>query len=383
MKSHYVSLLITFVITQSPECFSQSTCNNAVPHIERQTNLKEFSVYTEEDLSPFLIPGKLAKDQNYTMGIGFSWSYNCMGGVKWLRKATTHLVSTIFHNPGFNREKDDTITSFYLSNSISSISGAAFTPDSLEKSDISYNDRPYSFLLSFSSAQTYIEKSFLKAYTYRLSLGAYGLHVGKAIQAGIHVLSNKNDTKDPHTPRGWNHQISNYFEPTFLYEYRVDRLITSDAIKKRCCRSSSELSYAYEILFGYYTGATFELSGRLGWLDPRNWLSKFNSLSNVNKDVVDHNRAYVNAYKKPWELFFYYSIKPNIILYNEGLSGGIVRSDYRLQPIVEANPFIIEASVGVGSTIPLRCDRYLNVGWAPFSMRTPEMWGNKIRRAHS
>lgn len=355
-------------------CFSQ---DNNMP--------RQVGICTEEDYYPILIFDNLDLDQNYTLGFGINYSEkNCSSYLTRLRRSINKIgkkkSDNVFRNADYQSHEIN--LTVHSSNSIIAINGAGFTPDSLQKPDISYNDRPYSSLLSISSSQTYFKKDFLSAKTYSLSIGIYGLGLAKSIQTKIHKSMNENDTKDPHTPKGWRHQISDGFEPSFLYKIRTDYLLSKNNIRNSIERSYYDFSTSFEILLGYYTGISGEFNGRIGCLDSRNWQSKFNNLANVNK--APEENTFLTSKDRLFEAYIFYSLKPSIILYNESLSGGFRKTSYRLSPITEANPFIIEFSVGLGFNIPVGCknERYINMGYTPLALRTPEMWGSKISRVH-
>lgn len=352
--------------------------------LEAQKN--SISFYTEEDFFPILIDKSKAKDQNYTMGFGVSFTLKNESDILLtsIRRRIGALLAPINKErscpdwaiEGSNLDNDLNAYINYTKNTYS-INGTAFTPDDLQNSDILYNDRPYSFLLYFATQQTFTNQRNTKAISYTLSLGIYGLRIGEFVQTAIHKTMNDNDTKNPHNPKGWKHQISDGFEPSLLYKVRKDFLIN-------CCKDyrspKFQHGFGYEVLLGYYTGIVLDYYGRLGKLDSQNWLN-INFLSDGNKNEANDKELK----SKKSEFFISYSLRPNFILYNQSLSGGLFATDYRLKPLIEANPFILEGSIGIGASIKLSRKLngpLLNLNWNPFVVRTPDMWGSKIKRWH-
>lgn len=355
---------------------------------------KKLGIYTDEDFYPILIRRNLAKDQNYTMGFGFNWNEQSSSIFIKLRKLGNKYLAKKRSFSRIDFESDNEINTnkniFYTKSSLS-INGAAFTPDSIQLTTISMNDRPYSFLLTLNSSQIYFDSSFTKCNNFSLNFGIYGTRIGEIVQTAIHKTMNKMDSKDPHNPKGWPHQINDGFTPTFMYSLKKYSLISKSGIEEMMEKTFFDSYKSIEYMFGYYTGISVEYSFRVGILDPRNWNIRFNTLENVDKgkesDQTKSLKDYIKI-KKKGELFCYFTAKPSLILFNQSLSGVFFsHSDYKLKPILEANPFILNASLGIGATLPDRmCNsnkfRYWSIGWVPIAVRTPEMWGSKISRFH-
>ncbi|HNL20285.1 MAG TPA: DUF2219 family protein, partial [Saprospiraceae bacterium] len=345
--------------------------------ITAQNINKYFSIYTEEDFYPILIDSNKALDENYTMGFGFGWSCSdsMLLYLTRLRKQINKKISNFLNIVNYDTDAGN-LNYNILEYPRISLNGGAFTPDRIEDYNISYDDRPYSFLLSYQASQTFLRNDYRRALTYTLAIGLYGTGIGKFVQTAIHESLNDHDTKNPRTPRGWPHQIK--CEPSFLYKISKSQLCWPKNIGKDNYRSYFEVSYSKELLIGYYTGFAAETNLRIGLLDSRNWFNRFNNLNDVNK-----KNEVKGIYKnRLWEFYLYFNAKPQLIFYNEGLSGGFRNSDYVLTPLKDTNPFIIELSTGIAASIPYCKCGSLNIAWCPFSLKSPEMWGNKIIKTH-
>lgn len=314
-----------------------------------------FLFYVDEDIKP-LLQFANANDQNYTMGLGFgyaSFKFNDSYAFKPIESINYIFV------PKKIRSHDNSLPPSITLN------GTAFTPDELRDSNVIYNDRPYAFLLYLSTKKFYSkERSFIST---EFNIGIIGLDLGKWVQTSIHNVMNDNNTHEPYTPQGWHNQISNGGEPTFLYMFNYEYL----NIK----RTYFEFKTGAQGMIGYYIGANFQTSARLGWLDNSKWMGSYNPLGGGNKNFNKNNN------KKKFEFFLFGSLKPTTILYNEMLNGGLRNSNHTLN-WNEINHFILEWNTGLGLSIPThKKSNSLDLFWAVNAGRTSEI-NTSLSRAH-
>jgi hypothetical protein len=374
------------LLLSSFQSFSQNS--ETIKDSLDNTKEKYFSFSFENDVNFLMIPKKRNAqdfDRNYTMGLGFYWS-NPNSYVANIRRWLSKPFKTVdFRSWHEDYQENDYNT---LGN-ISYIAGAAFTPDSLLSKTPILNDRPYAFILQTGATESYLSNNFDKLITYGFSIGIYGSPIGKWIQSGIHKYLYKGDNfaggKQPYIPQGWNNQISdNKFMPTFLYTYKIDHLINNKSIDP-FRKPIVSIAYSYEFLLGQQTGGSLEIYGKIGKIDSRNWYRKLNNLTNVNKNNVNKTSDYFFCKSRKWEFFLAFSIKQNLILYNQSLSGGdIFGTEFNLAPLKETRFAITEGLLGLGVTIPTNRQKhkYLEISYAPFQFRTSEMKKPFIQRTH-
>lgn len=349
----------------------------------------QVQITLDEDLKPF-IPLENPSDRDYTMGLAFGGTHrNKTNG--YIYRPGKWINSKIM-----KRKLKDSVGVLELSPGWI-VAGTAFTPDDLQSKTPVFNDRPYSFLLYLSTKQNTLQIFKHRMYTSELNMGFIGTPIGKWVQTAIHKAQNDGDTKDPHTPMGWGNQISNGGEPTFLYSISREDLITTNKVKYEQERSYFELKHGLKLMGGYYTGATYRPTIRIGILDPRNWFRNINILDNGNKDITtrqkaeaDFNLGLISAeerkritdseFKKDyylaprkWELFLFGSGGATAILYNQMLNGKFrdtERSKHTLS-FNETEHLIFEWNTGIGLGIPIGT-KMLNLLWTAHAGRTKQ-----------
>jgi hypothetical protein len=316
---------------------------------------KSILFYIDEDLNP-LLQFANAKDQNYTMGLGFGYASSCLDGSFVMKPLTAidHLLVP----------KEFRAYESLMPPSLT-LNGTAFTPDDLTVSNVIDNDRPYAFLLCLSSKKSYLKgSSFIST---EFNLGVIGLDIGKWVQTSIHKSMNDNDTKDPRTPRGWHNQISDGGELTILYTLNYEHLMADETF--------FEFKVGTQGMVGYYTGANLQAATRFGWLDNSKWMESHAPLGSADKGKKSP------VAKKKFELYLFGSLRPTTILYNEMLNGGFRHSNHTLD-WQETNHFILEWNTGLGLSIPIcKKSNSLDLFWAINKGRTSEI-NTSLSRAH-
>lgn len=353
-------LILTLLTLSVLSVFSQ-TADSVI------SEKKTFSFYTDEDLKPPLLFSE-ANDQNYTMGLGFGWSSPSYTNKKMFvpnRWIATRLLGNEIKNKR-------------IENPFWSINGTAFTPDNLRSFEVVPEDRPYSFLLTLSTKESYLYKPY-NVVTSQLSFGIIGLPFGEWVQKGIHVITNRQDTRPPYTPRGWDHQVSDGGEPTALYTLSSEWLLTKRGLANEKPRTNFELKHGIVGMVGYYNMVGYSLSTRMGLLNPDNWVQNFTPLGSGDKAKPNLKNQSLNLIKQKTELFIYGSIKPGFMLYNELINGGFRRSDYTLS-FSETRHFIVEWNTGIGLNFPSK-KRDISFIWALNAGRTSEL-NTSLSRNH-
>lgn len=339
----------------------------------------------EEDLRSFMVPiiyGTNAKDQNYTLGLGFG------GSLK--ERAPILAIHKLFFDRTFLRKISVLNDNAYIPiNNSWKIVGGGFTPDSLEISYVIHGDRPYAFVICMRLTRSALRESDLRKFkNYGINIGMIGTSIGEWLQTTVHESSNDGDTHNPRTPKGWDNQISDKGELTILLTYNEDYLLVNTGLRRGIINFSStnhrentvslfDLKVAFEANAGYYTGASIGLGARFGILDPRNWITSHNTLNTVNRlanpsllGVGSDNTDYFGCLRN-FELYFFGNAKPTYMPYNALLLGQFSNTKYRL-PYKDYNPFYLEWQFGIGTTIPIgKC--LVNAGWIFNAGRTSEL----------
>ncbi|HET6245307.1 MAG TPA: lipid A-modifier LpxR family protein [Bacteroidia bacterium] len=180
---------------------------------------------------------------------------------------------------------------------------------------------------------------------------------------------------------GWNNQISNGGELTFMYLYNQTKLISSKQLDEKINtkkRTKYIISYNLGYNIGYLTQATSGITFKFGRLYLSNWATDlFNQLNTVSQIIADENEKEMNLNnsKKQYELYLFVNISPALTLYNGSLHGGISDTKYRL-PYWETGFINAQGRVG-----PAWTTKYHSLA-IYYAIKTPEMW-NSYKRLHS
>ncbi|RYE52830.1 MAG: DUF2219 family protein [Sphingobacteriales bacterium] len=343
------------------------------------------TLYTDEDLEPLLKLGS-ASDRDYTMGLSIGPRGSNPNSL--IFKPGSWITKKLLGKHMPNRTNLLEFTMPWT------INGTAFTPDDLTSYAPVTNDRPYAFILYLSTKKLYLNVEKHSLFASEFNYGLTGTHIGKWVQTKIHETMNDDDTKDPHTPRGWSNQISNGGELTFLYSLSYEKLITDQRMHRQQERGTVELKHGVKAMIGYYTGAQYQLAGRLGLLDVRNWIRSTNPLGGGDKDIAtraqaeaDLNLGKINreeykrimkndqmkshySSRRKFELFAFSSIRPTFMLYNELLNGKIRQSAHTFN-FKQTQHFMLEWTTGVGLGFPAFAS-YVNLSWTINAGRTAQ-----------
>jgi hypothetical protein len=102
-----------------------------------------------------------------------------------------------------------------------------FTPQDLTAEQPLYDDRPYANLLYAAASKLTLDETRGAAFQSSLSFGFLGLPAAEQVHIAIHEL---NGSK---RPSGYDHQISEGGEPTFMYAASHYRLLASGMVGER------------------------------------------------------------------------------------------------------------------------------------------------------
>ena len=348
---------------------------------------QSYNLSTDQDFFPRVHKS----DENYTMGVGLRYTQPRISMVdqKFVLADITRLsevyIAMLFRNVNVVTNEADN----RLFSDVYSLSCGAFTPANLNTSDIQYYDRPYASVTDFTigNIDLYIEpRKKPKIFNTEFSLGFLGTGVAPQVQIGIHHIMNNNDTQRPFTPKGWNHQISNGGELTFLYESKVRQLLFSlgphslsakvpqnpdSSLSSKGTRRLIDVSWTREYFVGYYTGFAFSLNTRIGLLDFRNWSFTPNPIAGSVGTLTGGSikRGYFQTRRK-LEVYISSELKPMTMLYNALLQGQFRKSDYVFRG-GDVNAFLYQWASAFNLNVPFRKSN-LTIAYNFLSVKSPE-----------
>ncbi len=315
--------------------------NAQTPEIKPSTL---FSFSTDQDF--FSIPESNNDDRNYTMGAALEFS-----NPKFERLWTHRPFSAL---AGFLSEKElfgSTILPYNTQHFASSfgILGSAFTPDSLSSIPPRIGDRPYAFLLGFTTRSVFLslsEKQRYRFYSMGINYGWFGSYVGREAQTWIHT-----HIVDSPIPRGWNNQIGQGGAFTLLLDYnyfqsfRKNLKKPGDNLTSQC---NADGAWQLGGSVGYYNRIYGSVGGRIGLIDYEdvyNWFNSFNSLSTAAFQQDENPSELSNART---ELFLFGQVNGQFMIRNSMLEGTLFGSDVYVLDRAWIRPFTFELVQGIG-----------------------------------
>jgi hypothetical protein len=208
-----------------------------------------------------LHPVKLhQEDRNYTMGV--SWQAS---GARvrdwWISRPFQWVDGWVGRQRGLRhlRLADDKALGY--SHTLD-VGVSAFTPDDLGIRDPIQDDRPYTSLLFVDVQRRALRLDGELALTTELSMGLYGLSLGKGFQRWVHRKTQGSDGT-PVIPEGWDNQISDGGEPTFRYGVRAQRSLG--------CLKNFDAQVSAQGNVGYYTNMGAGAALRVGHIVSNWW----------------------------------------------------------------------------------------------------------------
>jgi hypothetical protein len=321
--------------------------------------------FDQDMLLEFFQLAKKNEDRNYTMGLGLFVSNNLWADRKFFspfRKLQLKINR-------FNTDKS-------LKRNASVCFGATgFTPRYLRDNIIDslyymINDRPFASLtfLSFK----YQEVSAVRVETNQLVIAALGLGIAREVQTYIHKNHWFKSTRD--IPTGWKYQVSNGFDPTFLFSNKADLLLNTKSLNNHH-NVLGQFIFSREYRLGYYTEANAGIGMRFGRIDPKRW-------SSYDMYQLDYAAHYVPSTEKlKSELYLQVMVRPYIVLYNALLNGQF-RKSFHTFSFSEIEHIVAEGFAGVGGSI-VNCKKNFSTNVLVYiSGRTPEFKTALSNRSH-
>lgn len=322
-------------------------------------------VFDQDMFLEFFHLAKKNEDRNYTMGGALFASNNRWADRKFFYPLK--IAGNLFTRFSRSEQPD--------ANATISVGVTAFTPRYLEdnEADSLYymvNDRPFASLtfLSFKRQAA----SQYRVETNQFVFAALGLGIAREVQTYIHKNHWFGSTRP--IPTGWKNQVSNGFEPTFLFSNKADILLNPSSLNHADC-ISSQFILSREYRVGYYTGANAAIAMRFGKLDPRRWASYDMYQLNYASQALPEKQ------KLKWQLYTQFLARPNIVLYNAALNGQF-RHSFHTFSFSEIQHVVVEGFGGLGATV-VNCKRNFSVDlMAYISGRTPEFKTSLSNRSH-
>lgn len=259
-----------------------------------------------------LFAPKYNEDRNYTMGVLLEWygdhaenhALNLFGPL-------SHIDSLL----GFDSTQGSPKYSVSLGNS-------AFTPDKLESELAIQEDRPYSSILYASSNVIRESETGEIAYGSKLVVGILGLRISEWGQTGIHRASRSvlgGDT--PYDPKGWNHQVSDGGEPTFMYQRSWFRRLSNNS-------DCFDAAYSWDASIGYYTNASVGGAVKIGNFKKYSGEPFWSMITGLDAQGDANRIMNPNLYpEKRSEIYFTAGIRMRVVGYNALLQCQFRKSD--------------------------------------------------------
>ena len=312
------------------------------------------SIHVDQDL----FAGSLNEDRNYTMGTMWLWEHD---------KAVRHAMNTSRYLGAVDRLggiEHDARTQQSVAWGFS-----AFTPDRLEAYGVIEEDRPYSSLLYTSTTLTDRGADPRSMRTTQLTVGLLGLPLTQWGQTAFHQAYRAFPPRSdkPYDPKGWNHQISDGGEPTFMYKLAWLRRPLDGPV--------GDLSYSLDASVGYYTNVSLGGAVRLGVFD------KTGEWWRAIKDIDPQSGANRVLNQEPaqgpqHELYMLLGARATLVGYNALLQGQFRDSDHEFGNS-DMERLVLEGSIGLNWTLP-STRRF----WIVCTQRSAEH-KRAERRAHS
>lgn len=298
--------------------------------------------YDEDQTLKYLGFSKLNQDRNYTLGLGLYFSSPAMHHCKIYKAIFTPIV---FLNRLLKLDSNNSpsaLRSLMVAN-------GSFTPAKIQDPLPIYNDRPYGSITYLQMATNYVDNTTGKKTATKLNVGVLGTYVAREAQTFIHNILNIA------LPEGWKNQISDVWEPTFLFSYTKERLINQSVLNNAATNNLKfELKHGISTDIGYYTGAHYALSFRTGWFDPRDWGYDNTPLGGSNRVQKLTQKQESSRHS---EFYFLGSLQPQLSLYNALLNGQFKNSIHTLS-WSETQHLLFEFNAGIGVTS--RCNHNQN-----------------------
>lgn len=272
------------------------------------------------------------EDRNYTMGVMFGWEDG---------NARSHILNS----GGLLTSIDRIFSLEHKSDAhmLVTLGHSAFTPDLLQSKRVVAEDRPYASLLYASTSLITETEKKRSARGSKLIIGVLGLPIGEWVQTQIHRgWRSAANTEEPYDPKGWNHQISDGGEPTFMYQaswYRRPRLAGRF--------SSMDIVYSWDMSVGYYTNASVAGAVKFGRINPSKpfWSTLIGLNPQSDAAPITTLSDSRKAEPEP-ELSFVVGARLRAVAYNALMQGQFRNTDHDFEPS-DIERAVLELSLGL------------------------------------
>jgi Uncharacterized protein conserved in bacteria (DUF2219). len=276
---------------------------------------RELGAYKQRSLSIFLEEDFLQRygstsDRNYTMGlgVGLSGSWITRRNMDLPLRLAEHSVDwalglvKIDHFIARRNLEDLSKNRAYSL----MLSGTAFTPKDLRADAPVVGDRPYAFMLGWTTSRATGDADSDDAYLSDFTFGTIGSEIGRNAQRFIHSRSRASSHEPtPYDPKGWANQIYDHAlfgvgMPTARYGlvkmHRLAYVNTNTAAHTYLFDATQELGGD----LGYYTDANFGLRVRAGLFSIPFWAWREDPLTSGSRGVADDAHACVASSSAVW-----------------------------------------------------------------------------------
>jgi hypothetical protein len=273
---------------------------------------RRWSVHVDNDLFAFA-----DRDRDYTAGVAFALTGD---------RARDHTLSLSRWLDGL-----DAKTRFGTLRGRAERRGDAlelglllFTPHDLAATEPVRDDRPYANLLYAASSTLSVDEHRGAAFQTTLSIGALGLPLAEQVHRGVHSLFGSEE------PRGYDHQIADGGEPTFLYAVSRYRRVREGLLLDR--------PYALRFGVGGSVGYVTEANAEIAFRTDAPWWSS----SPAGADVAGHPQLGGDAPsigRNRLRISFDAGARLHVRVYNAFLEGQLRGSDvtfasHDLEPVL-------------------------------------------------
>lgn len=187
----------------------------------------------------------------------------------------------------------------------------SFTPDEIEREEPIFDDHPYAGLVFVSNTQQTVLLEQRVSYQSSFALGLLGTDVPKGMQNIFHNLL------DSQKPQGWDNQISDGGEPTFLYVVNRQQPHWLDDDRQGI---DYDIRSMVGASLGYTTQVMAGVNWRLGRIRTPWWgfNPDFGEYINLGTPVT---RTRLSSGATPRELFVWGNVQLRQRFYNAFLEG--------------------------------------------------------------
>lgn len=324
-------LLFILLCITSPYSFAECTDSNG-----KELCYRGGSFYFDNDMVINDIVPK-NDDRDYTMGLGFSFHGRRV--TEWVVYSDLFSLTDWFEELFLSLPKATDDNTFHTA----SISNTAFSPDLIKNLDnisdsIStpvLDDRPFANLLAISAEKNQLLASNQASRSVFI-FGVLGLDLGKAVQRQIHCDWGKGNP----CPQGWNNQISDGGEPTFLYRNtRATNVDVGDMAKY------FDLTVYREFEVGLYTDVAAGFTVRAGKRDSPFYGHAFNRLNDTSKMDLDTKMTKHLSDSDSYDLYGFITVGARAFAYNALLQGQFRENPHEFSSN-ELRPVVGEISAG-------------------------------------